>query len=152
MAMLGPYRESNRCSRDPRAGSCGVDVGEPISALFWAGRAIGARQGTARLEGRLTMVWRSGRFQSFVILDGVLTAGLAALVGLLVATFIHKDWTISGGWWDVFGVILGIGVIGVIQRFAHNNLDSMLAPGGEPDDERIRRLLREILDERSGAA
>jgi hypothetical protein len=98
------------------------------------------------------MVWRSGRFQFHLILDGVLTAGLAAVVGLIVATFIHKDWTISGGWWDVFGVILLIGVIAVVQRIVHQNLDSMLAPDGESDDERIRRLLREILDERSGAA
>ena len=43
------------------------------------------------------MVWRSGRYQVFLIFDGLLTAGLAAMVGLIVATLIHKDWTISGG-------------------------------------------------------
>jgi MFS family permease len=98
------------------------------------------------------MVWRSGRYQVFLIFDGALTAGLAAMVGLIVATFIHKDWTISGGWWDVFGVILLIGVIAAFQRFVHRNLDSMLTPDGESDDERIRRLLREVLDERPGEA
>jgi hypothetical protein len=70
------------------------------------------------------MVWRSGRYQVFLIFDGVLTAGLAVAVGLIVATFIHKDWTISGGWWDVFGVIL-------LVRFAddaglHGEIDTSL--------------------------
>ena len=97
------------------------------------------------------MVWRSGRYQVFLIFDGVLTVGLAAMVGLIVATFIHKDWTISG-WWDVFGVILLIGVIAAFQRFVHKNLDSMLTTHGESDDARIRRLLREVLGERPGEA
>jgi len=34
------------------------------------------------------MVWRSGRYQVFLIFDDVLTA----MAGLIVATFIHKDW------------------------------------------------------------
>ena len=110
------------------------------------------------------MVWRSG-YQIFLIFDGVLTAGLAAMVGLVTATFIHKDWTISG-WWNVFGVILAIGVIATLQRFVHKDLDSMplpdgksdderikrLPPDGESDDERIKRLLREVLNERPGEA
>jgi hypothetical protein len=77
-----------------------------------------------------------------LIFDGALTAGLAAMVGLIVATFTHKDWTISGGWWDVFGVILLIGVIAAFQQFVHRNLDSMLTPDGESDDERIRSVRR----------
>ena len=97
------------------------------------------------------MVWRSGRYQVFLIFDGVLTAGLAAMVGLIVATFIHKDWTISG-WWNIFGVILLIGVIAAFQRFVHKSLDSMHTPDGDSDDERIRRLLREVLNERPGEA
>ena len=50
------------------------------------------------------------------------------------------------------GYILLIGVIAAFQRFVHKNLDSMLTPDGESDDERIRRLLREVLDERPGEA
>ena len=53
---------------------------------------------------------------------------------------------------DIFGVILLIGVIAAFQRFVHKTLDSMLTPDGESDDERIRRLLREVLDERPGEA
>jgi len=85
--------------------------------------------------------------QTFMILDGAMTALLAAMVALIVATFIDKDWTITEDW-VLYAVILVIGTVGYFQREVQKKVDRLLDPGGESDDERIKRLLREVLAER----
>ena len=83
----------------------------------------------------------------FMILDGAMTAVLAAMVALIVATFIHEEWTITQDW-VLYAVILIIGTLGYFQRDVQKKLDRLLDPRGESDDERIMRLLREVLAER----
>jgi hypothetical protein len=85
--------------------------------------------------------------QTFMILDGAMTAALAAMVALIVATFIHKEWAITQDW-VLYAVILIIGTLGYFQRDVQKKLDRLLDPRGE-SEERIMRLLREVLAERS---
>jgi hypothetical protein len=82
-----------------------------------------------------------------VTIDGAMTAAVAVITGLLTATFVDNGWKIQGDGILPLVVVL-IGAIGVVQRIVQKRLDRQLAPSGEADDERMKRLLREVLDER----
>jgi hypothetical protein len=83
---------------------------------------------------------------AFFLLSGLLIAAEAGLVGIVAGTVINKDWQLDPFGPYAFAVLLGLAFLAWAKGRTERFIDSALEP--ESDDDRFKRLIREVLDER----
>ena len=103
---------------------------------------------------RRTPTWREAARQNaaFVfLLSGLLFVFEAGLMGLFAGFVINEDWQI-----DLSGIYVALLLFVVLAflAFTKRKMDRFVdtMPQLESDDERFKRLIREVLDERSAGS
>jgi hypothetical protein len=79
-------------------------------------------------------------------LAGSLTLAEAVVVGLVAGVVVRSDWLLSGDWLWWLAVL--VAVFALSKRKIERYIDDTLLGGAHNEDEHIKQLLREVLDER----